>query len=166
MSNYPSMTGFRVVRRDLLRQEHVHDAYKLQHKLSEPAVCSVCGAVFHAGRWQWKEAPVDARQVTCAACHRIQDNCPAGFVHVSGSFFAAHRDELLQLLRHHENKERSEHPLARIIAIEDEADGVLVTTTATHLARDFGDALHHAYHGGLDFHYNDTENLLHVYWQR
>ena len=160
------MPGFRSVRRDQLRQERVHDTYKLAQKPAEPAVCSVCGVVFHEGRWQWLPATAGAKEITCPACHRIQDRFPAGFVHVGGAFFAAHRDELLKLLRHHEEREGKEHPLSRIMAVEEEAGGVLVTTTDIHLARNLVEALHHAYQGNLDFHYNEAENLLRVYWER
>lgn len=158
--------GFRSVRRDQLREERVHDTYKLAHKLAEPSVCGGCGAVFHAGRWQWGERPAEATVVTCPACHRMQDRMPVGFVHVGGGYFAAHRDELLQLLRHREEREKAQHPLARIVAIEEEGDGVLVATTDIHLARDLGEALHHAHQGELEFHYNEGENLLRVHWQR
>ncbi len=166
MSKRAPMPGFQAVRRDQLRQERVHDTYRMQHKPAEPAVCPACGAVFHGGRWQWLAAPVDAAAVTCPACHRVHDRFPAGFVHVGGPFFAAHRDEILQLLRHREAAEKAEHPLARVIAIEDEANGVVATTTDIHLARNLGDALHHAYQGDLDFHYNEAENLLRVFWER
>lgn len=158
--------GFLPVRRDQLRPERVHDTYKLRGKLPEPAVCGKCGALYHAGRWQWGERPVGAAEVTCPACHRIQDRFPAGFVHVGGEFFAARRDELLALLHHHEEKEKAEHPLARIMAIEDESGGILVTTTDIHLARDLGEALHHAYQGKLEYFYNESENLLRVRWHR
>lgn len=159
-------SGFRPVRHDQLRPERIHDTYKLTHKLPEPAVCSGCGAVFHAGRWQWGARPAGATEVVCPACHRVKDKFPAGYVEVKGDFFAAHRDELLRLLRHHEEKEKQDHPLARIIAIDEEAGGVLVTTTDIHLARDLGQALHHAYQGELEFHYNEGENLLRVHWRR
>lgn len=166
MTNANSSAGFRPVRRDQLRQEQVHDAYHLKHKLSEPTVCPSCGAVYHGGRWQWVARPANAQEVLCAACHRIKDGLPAGFVHVGGSFFAGHREEMLGLLRHHEEKAKGAHALARIMAIEDEGDGVLVTTTDIHLARDLGEALHHAYQGELEFHYNDADNLLRVHWHR
>lgn len=166
MSTRMLAPGFRRVRRDELRPERVHDTYKLRGKLPEPAVCTDCGAVYHAGRWQWLARPAGASEVTCPACHRGKDRFPAGFVHAGGEFFAAHRDELLHLLRHHEEKEKAEHPLARIMAIEDEAGGILVTTTDMHLARDLGEALHHAYQGELEYHYNEGENLLRVHWHR
>lgn len=166
MSTRSASAGFHPVRRDQLRPERVHDSYKLKDKLAEPAVCASCGAVFHAGRWQWASRPAAAAEVLCPACHRIHDHYPAGYVELKGSFFAAHRDELMNLVRHHEEKERAEHPLARIMAVEVQHDGVLVTTTDIHLARDLGEALHHAYQGELEFHYNEAENLLRVHWWR
>jgi NMD protein affecting ribosome stability and mRNA decay len=158
--------GFRPVRRDQLFTERVHDTYQLQAKLSEPTVCPVCGAVYHSGRWQWADKPAGAHAVLCPACHRIKDRFPAGFLDVSGDYFAAHRDELVRLMRHHEQREKAEHPLARIMDIVDSATGTMVTTTDIHLARNLGEALHHAYQGELEFHYNDAENLLRVHWKR
>jgi hypothetical protein len=52
------------------------------------------------------------------------------------------------------------------MAIEDTDDGVLVTTTDTHLARNIAEALQSAYKGELDFHYNKEENLLRATWSR
>lgn len=158
--------GFRPIRRDQLRPEREHDSYKLQHKPPEPAVCPDCGAIYHDGRWQWGERPGASHAVICPACHRIRDRFPAGFVYISGSFFGSHREELTSLIRHHEAKAKAEHALARIMAIEDEPDGTLVTTTDPHLARDLGEALHHAYQGTLEFHYSEADKLLRVHWQR
>jgi len=166
MNQQTASKGFRPVRRDQLRQERVHDTYKLKEKLAEPSVCPDCGAIYRAGRWQWGERPPGAQEVVCAACHRVRDRYPAGFVDVGGAFFAGHREELVNLLRRHEEKEKADHALARIMAVEDTADGVLVTTTDIHLARDLGEALHHAYQGELEYHYNDAENLLRVHWRR
>jgi hypothetical protein len=39
-----------------------------------------------------------------------------------------------------------------------------VTTTDIHLARGMGEALHHAYQGELEYHYNPEQNLLRVIW--
>jgi NMD protein affecting ribosome stability and mRNA decay len=166
MSAHLSQPGYRPIRRDQLRPEREHDSYKLQHKPPEPAACPDCGAVFHSGRWQWCSRPPGSHELTCPACHRVRDHFPAGFVHVGGVFVKQHRDELTGLLRHHEAKAKADHPLARIIAVEDDAEGLLVTTTDIHLARDLGDALHHAYQGELEFHYNEAEKLLRVHWTR
>lgn len=49
----------------------------------------------------------DAHQTYCPACHRISDRFPAGYVTLSGEFFATHEQEVLQQVRHHEVKEFS-----------------------------------------------------------
>jgi NMD protein affecting ribosome stability and mRNA decay len=164
MSHAAITPGFHPVRSEHLLQEHVHDAYKLKGKLPEPTVCPQCGAVFHEGRWQWGKPPAGAHQETCPACHRIHDHYPAGFLTLQGEFFLAHRDEIMHLVHNREQHERAEHPLKRIMAIEEKDGTTLVTTTDIHLARGIGEALHHAYQGELKFHYNPEQNLLRVGW--
>ena len=169
MTSATSYPGFRAVRRDQLRQDSEHDSYRRQKKPAEPSFCPDCGAVFHSGRWQWRERAEAAGEVRCPACQRIRDRLPAGFVTIGGEFFSTHRDEILGLLDHHARKAMAEHPLARIIKIESAADGddgIVLTTTDIHLARDLGEALYAAYRGALDFLYNDGENLLRVHWWR
>jgi len=158
--------GFQPVSHDQLFQELVHDSYKAGHKLHEPTCCPDCGAVFQNGRWVWTAAPAAAHEARCPACHRIHDKFPAGFVTLKGAFLQAHREEILHLMRNHEAKEKAEHPLQRIMAIVEGDDGVTVTTTDTHLARDLAQSLHHAYKGELEFHYNKEDNLLRASWTR
>ena len=159
--------GFHPINRhDGIFQEQIHDTYQTKGKLPEPAVCPQCSAVFHKGRWQWLGAPANAHQHNCPACQRILEHQPAGFVTLAGEFFVAHRDEIVSLIHNVEKKEKTEHPLKRIMATEEEGNGVLITTTDIHLARGIGEAIHHAYQGDLEFHYNPAENLLRVNWSR
>jgi NMD protein affecting ribosome stability and mRNA decay len=166
MDHQSHPAGFRPIRLDRLQLETVKDSYKAKGKLSEPTVCTDCGAVFQAGRWQWLAKPEDAHQTTCPACHRVRDHFPAGYVTLAGDFFNEHEQEILQLIKNHETKEKAGHPLQRIMAIEKTKEGTLVTTTDIHLARGIGEALHHAYQGELELHYNKDENLLRVGWSR
>ncbi|MCS6945258.1 MAG: BCAM0308 family protein [Sutterellaceae bacterium] len=152
--------------REEYRQDEEHDAYALRKKPPEPTRCPGCGAVFTAGRWTWKAAPADAHELICPACHRIRDRYPAGYVRLSGAFFDAHRDEILRLIRHCEEREKAEHPLERIMAIEDVDGGTQVTTTGIHLARVIGEAVQAAYKGDADFQYNREDKLLRVNWSR
>jgi NMD protein affecting ribosome stability and mRNA decay len=142
------------------------DSYKAKGKLPDSTVCPECGAVFHAGRWQWLVKPKDAHQAICPACHRVHDGFPAGYVLLSGEFFAKHEQEILQLIRHREAQEKAEHPLQRIMDIEKTEHAIEVTTTDIHLARGIGEALHHAYQGELELHYNSDQNRLRVSWCR
>lgn len=159
--------GFRLIaRHDGIFEEQVHDTYQTKGKLPEPTVCPKCSAVFHKGRWQWLGVPANAHQHNCPACQRILEHQPAGFVTLAGEFFVTHRDEIVSLIHNVEKKEKTEHPLKRIMATEEEDNGVLITTTDIHLARGIGEAIHHAFQGDLEFHYNPAENLLRVNWSR
>ena len=148
--------------------EHVHDPYKTRLKLPGGTVCPECGAVFDGGRWQWPTNPPSdsAHREICQACHRIRDAYPAGWITIDGGFVAAHREEIEHLVRHQESLEKGEHPLHRIIGIKPQKGGLVVTTTDIHLPRRIGEALHHAYEGQLDFHYEEEAYRLRVHWTR
>jgi hypothetical protein len=134
--------------------------------LPEPTVCTECRALLRAGRWTWDAATPGAYTTICPACRRIADDLPAGYLEILGNFFRAHQEELRNLIRNIEEQEKSEYPLERIMALVDEADRVLVTTTGIHLARRIGEALAHAYQGELDFAYGDGEQSIRVVWRR
>jgi NMD protein affecting ribosome stability and mRNA decay len=154
-------------RRDRLIHEHIHDPYKTPHKLVEPTICPECGAVFHAGRWQWMSTPpVNALKTSCQACHRIRDNYPAGIVTLSGGFLREHRAELLNLVRNQETAAKQDHPLHRIMAIDETDDSLVIKTTDLHLPRAIADAVQDAYRGDLKLHYDEEGYFLRVEWQR
>ena len=90
----------------------------------------------------------------------------SGFLRLSGDFFVVHREERTHLIRNVEKRERAEHPLKRIMNIEEQRDGLLITFTDPHLSRGVGEAIHHAYEGELNFEYSDEEYMLRVYWKR
>jgi NMD protein affecting ribosome stability and mRNA decay len=142
------------------------DPYRLGAKPPEPTVCPTCQAVFIGGRWTWGKVPDEAHEHNCPACQRIHDRFPAGYVMIKGEFLADHRDEIIALISSKEEREKSEHPLQRIMAIEDVREGLQVTTTDSHLARGIGEALHDAYKGDLKLRYSRDENLLRAIWKR
>jgi NMD protein affecting ribosome stability and mRNA decay len=166
MSRRSGGTGSGPRRRDRLIREYEHDTYKAPGRLPDPTACPDCGATFLKGRWTWKAAPVGAHEAPCPACHRTRDRFPAGTVTLSGPFLAEHRDEILGLVRNHEEREKKQHPLQRIMQIETDPEGVKITTTGTNLARGIGQALYRAYAGELDYHYADEERSLRVHWRR
>ena len=156
-----------VARGNRLIRERVHDPYKARLKPKEPTICRTCGAVFRSGRWQWaKIAPSDATEALCQACHRIADNYPAGEVTLNGRFLDAHRQEILNLAHNVEKSENSEHPLNRIMDIDQSADRTVITTTDIHLPRRIGQAIFDAWEGDLDFHYDEEGYFIRVDWRR
>ena len=144
----------------------VTDPYKQTRKPHEPTVCPQCGAVYHQGRWQWSEPPAGAHQAICQACHRINDNFPAGELTLSGAFVPRHKDEMLHIIRRQEAIEKPEHPFNRIMNIEDAAGRIVVTTTDIHLPRRIGEALKSAFDGELELKYDEDGYFLRAAWQR
>jgi hypothetical protein len=142
------------------------EPHQVDRMLSEPTVCSGCGAVFLEGKWQWMSAPIDASLTRCPACLRIHQKMPAGYVTMQGNFANDHRNEMLSLVHHIETREKINHPLKRIMWIEYQEEGVTITTTDIQLTRTIGEALHRAYKGDLDYHFNDSEQLLCALWKR
>lgn len=153
-------------RKDRLVKERQHDAYHGRAKLPDPTVCTECGVVYIKGRWVWHKAPEDAHRSICPACRRIADRFPVGHIEMKGDFLAEHRDEIINLVHHVEQKEMSTHPMERIMTIDNIPDGVLVTTTGIHLARGIGSALSSAYCGDLTIRYLDAETCVKVSWVR
>jgi hypothetical protein len=148
--------------------DQILDPYKRIAKPKEPSVCSQCGAAFHKGRWQWLQPlPAEAEKVVCQACHRINDHYPAGILTMTGPIVAAHPDEITGLARNQEQAERAEHPLNRIMSIEQEApDRLVISTTDIHLPRRIGEAMKRAYHGEMTEHFDEGGYFVRVNWHR
>lgn len=159
-------SGFYAIGHEQLLQHATEDNYRIVGRLPEPAVCTTCEAVFYDGQWQWLPAPSHAYRVCCPACNRTRDHYPAGYVSLSGEYFAGHEQEIMHLVQHQAAHEKPWHPLQRIMSVEKIGNGTLITTTDLHLARGIGERLHHAHQGELEFHYNPEENLLRVIWSR
>ena len=166
MSSHDPIRGQERQRKDRTIEEVVHDPYQERYKPRDPAACPSCGAVFNHGRWRWMPKPAEAHEHLCPACRRTQEKFPAGFVTLEGEFFDSHRDEILHMARNEEQRAKSDHPLERIMDIQQEGGKTVVSTTDLHLARRIGDAVHHAYQGALDVKYSPDEYLVRVFWKR
>jgi hypothetical protein len=165
----PSTTGSRPLgfspgRRLQLMMDPRHDPYKARKKPHTPAVCPDCALVCLKGRWQHAPAPEKAHRERCPACARIHDRFPAGYVTIEGPYAWEHRAEILETARHFAQRMQAEHPLERIIAIEESGDKVVITTTDIHVAQGIGRALYHAFHGNLHYSFSEGEYLLRVTW--
>lgn len=167
------LAGKRGGRPQPARRESQGDTYrkkskKVEKKLPDVTACPDCKAVFRAGRWRWARVakPTGTRRELCPACQRIRDAYPAGEVTLRGDFAKAHRQEVLGVVRNLEAKEKAAHPLNRLMAIREDGDAVVITTTDTHLAHAIGVALFHAYRGALHAPWVEEGDLLRVSWER
>lgn len=149
-------------------EDRVQDPYLSRGKLTEPTVCPECSAVYHKGSWKWKSAPRDAAMHLCPACQRIQDHVPAGILWISGDYYVEHKDEILQLIRHTEEREKAQHPLERIISMDESKDGrqIEITFTGIHLTKGVGAALQHAHHGHFEITFSERDDVVRASWQR
>lgn len=126
--------------------------------------CEGCGVVYRAGHWHWAPKPQDAQPCECPACQRIRMRQPAGLVRLTGAGVAGHSDEIKQLARHQEEAEKAEHPLNRIMAIEEKGQEVNISTTDIHLPRRIGHAIRRAFGGVLKVKFEETGDFVSVEW--
>lgn len=142
------------------------DPYKHPGRLIAPTVCPQCGAIYHSGRWQWGPRPVEARKAVCQACHRGNDNHPAGVVTLTGRFVRPNRAELVRIAEEQGLAEKRERPANRVIGIEQSGDRVVITTTDIQLPHRIGAAMLRTFQGTLDHHFDGTDYLIRVNWHR
>lgn len=109
---------------------------------------------------------LDAQQKEDAHDPYRSQSRPAGIVTLGGALAAEHAAEILNLVRNEEAREATAHPLQRIIAVKQENDQTVITTTDVHLARRIGDAVAAAYGGTLQFNFGAGEYLIRINWQR
>ena len=144
------------------------DPYQASTKLSEPTVCRQCTAVYQGGRWNWNSRPEVAAEELCPACQRVRDKIPAGIVTVHGEFSRQRKDEIISLARHQEAAEINDHPLNRIMEVDETRAGagaLTITTTDIHLPRRIGEALARAFHGDLDMNFDQDGYFVRVDWR-
>lgn len=154
-------------RGDRLIKERIHDPYMTRAKLPEPSVCPDCKVIFAGGRWQWTtELPAQANEELCPACRRIRDRVPAGFLTLGGTFFKDHREEILNLIHNKVDSEKRQHPMKRLMGMEEQDDKLVITFTDVHLPRGVGEAIARAYEGDLDMNYESESTIVRVTWER
>jgi hypothetical protein len=143
-----------------------HDPYQPAGKYAEPTRCAQCAAVYERGRWRWGSAPPDAHVATCPACRRSADRFPAGRLTLDGDFALAHRDELLRIARNEAEHEGAEHPMNRIMSVDDGDACIVISTTDVHLPQRIARALKRAHDGKLDIRYASDDYAVRARWHR
>lgn len=153
-------------RPDRIYDDERHDPYQTNGKHAGIVRCSDCGLVYETGRWHRGPAPEGAGTARCPACRRIRDRLPAGELLLDGPFVAAHREELLRIARNEAGHEESEHPLHRIMHVDERDDSIVIATTDIHLPQRIGESVRRACRGELEVRYGSNEYSVRVHWRR
>ncbi len=158
------------------RVDHEAGRHRPARAIHEPAVCEDCGAVYANRRWtathsisetekhkHWRPSQV----TVCPACAQQRTGEPRGFVYLDGVFFAAHHEEIEQLLRNEADRAAEDNPLGRIMEWKrGERHKLTVSTTTEHLAQRLGHALEKAFGGTTHYDFSHENKLARVNWQR
>jgi len=148
------------------------DPYQPNGHYPDGTVCSSCGAVYHNQHWNLDQKRAEAltgagaNTVVCPGCRKIQSADPSGIVTLSGNYWLAHEEEILNLVRNEEGRGNGVNPLERIMDIRREGDTLIIETTKEKLAQRIGHRLHSAHKGTVDYRWSDTNHLVRVYWER
>lgn len=144
------------------------DAYQDKSGVKGIAYCA-CGAVFRNKRWV-QETSDAARQagqnIVCPACHRMNDLNPAGIISLSGDFYAAHEDEINNLVNNTAQNSAAKNPLGRVMNISKAQGGVTITTTDVKLAQKIGRVVYKAHGGELHYTWSHAGPPVRVTWSR
>jgi len=146
------------------QEDHIRDPYRRQQKLTDRTVSPQCGAAYHAGRWQWGPRPEDSHETLCSACRRINGEYPAGVGRLRGALERQQIEAIVSLARHQEKAEKSEHPLNRIISIDEDAAEIVINTTDIRLPSRIGEAVQRAFRGTLDEHFDEGGYFVRIDW--
>lgn len=147
-----------------IRSPHV---YLQQRGLPEDALCKGCGLIYRSKRWQMGQPEgTPSCEVLCPACQRMKDHNPGGVVTLSGPYLAEHKAEILQTIRHEEERSREKNPIGRIMEIREEGDHITVTTTEDKLAQKLGREVYKSQRGELHYQWTHDLNQVRVNWMR
>jgi hypothetical protein len=143
--------------------------YHEGRKYPEPTTCPRCHLVYRHGRWQAgddEDSDNKGNESHCPACRREIDRLPGGLLYLSGYYFGAHKEEILNIAHNQASSAAAQRPLQRIMWIEEENGNAEIATTNGHLALRIGKAVESACKGSLDIKHAHGDQLVRVYWQR
>lgn len=128
-----------------------------------------CGVTFSKKRWRLADADFprsESNEIVCPACRRITDSNPAGIIALSGDFFTEHETEIQSLIKKTAQKEALKNPLARLMDIHSDKDGITITTTDERLAQKIGREVYKSHGGVLHFIWSHAGSPVRVAWLR
>jgi NMD protein affecting ribosome stability and mRNA decay len=137
---------------------------------AEPTLCERCGAVFARRTWRLdhhtpKATLAHARWRVCPACAQTAAAEWCGRVLLSGTFVAAHEDDIRRRVANVAERARARQPERRIVSIEAYDGGLEILTTSQKLAHRVAHELEKAFRGRASYRWSD-DRTLQATWQR
>jgi hypothetical protein len=153
-------------------QDH-NDSYLPEGAYKDDTVCTQCGAVYGNRHWSRDDRKRDmllsagvAHEVVCPGCKIIAERNPQGILTLSGDYWPAHRDDILNLVRNEEARGIQTNPIERIIDTREEEGALIIETTNEKLAQRIGRSIHKAHKGEIEYKWPDGNQLVRIYWER
>jgi hypothetical protein len=146
--------------------EDEDDPYRAEFE--DGSCCSECGIVYVNKNWKlYAPQSLKKKTVICPACKKIKEQYYLGILELKGAFLQEHKQEIMNILKNEEERQRAKNALPRIGKIE-ESDGgkLIVYTTSVRLAYRLGKAVYNACKGDLTIKWSDGEHFTRVYWNR
>jgi hypothetical protein len=138
-------------------------------RLSEPAVCEGCGAVF--SRRAWRRTGVtetvlkSAAWTRCPACKQAASGDYCGRVVIRGDYALEHEGAIRKRIANVEARAQFTQPQRRIVAAQRDGTVFEVLTTSQKLAHRIVSELKKAFRGRAIYKWSDDGSLFAV-WQR
>lgn len=149
------------------------DPFVPDEGMAEPAVCTVCHAVYQQKRWVQDadlfdrlEPSAETHRVTCPACQKIAAGYADGILTLQGDYLHEHEADILRLLKNVEQKAVAKNPLDRVLSRRRDDDKLVIETTGRKLAEHLGRALHKAHKGEINVSWSQHHNRCRVIWER
>jgi len=150
-----------------------HDASRVRQHLPDDTVCPGCGAVVRRQRWTLDVPRAEvlvatgaSEQALCPACRKSEERLPGGILTLRGNYWPRHRNDILNLIRNHEEEARQDNPLERILSLREEDGALLIETTNEKLAQKIGRSIAKTHQGQIDYQWGDGNRLARVDWER
>jgi hypothetical protein len=143
-------------------------------------VCTNCQAVHNGKKWNGsyelsEKQFAKLERTLCTACKRIRDNIALGTLHLEGEVLTTRTNEILRMIEHEEEIERSHNHCSRILDMKRNGRKMTIRTVNSSLAIHIAKQFKKTFKGRLDIHKDtpghrprnkDSEGTVSVKWSQ
>ena len=146
----------------------LEDPYRAQKKHPKNTKCPNCGLIFQKGAWKWSKArtPGVVHWKFCPACLQMRHGFAGGELRLSGNFLKAHHGHILNRIENLARGVMKQHPLERIMKMEQKNGEMVIYVTSEHLVARLGKAIHRDFKGELVLKYARDDKYALAHWKR